>query len=93
MTHHVHPAFHNKIVNPDLAVVALHGNEMHGEFKAFVRLAKPEKRPCGMRVMEIHSGDLLNVRIRCDQIEHVVGNKNVLSVELREYVSTDGFDE
>jgi hypothetical protein len=82
-----HPAFNDKVINPDLAMVPFHGTEPYGEFKAIVRLARPENRPSAMKVMEIYSANLLNVRIRCDQIKCVIEDVNVLSVELREYVS------
>jgi hypothetical protein len=81
------PASLCKIVNPDFALTAMHGYEPHGEFKAFVRIAEPDQRPANMKVMEIHSSDMLKVRIRCDQIEQVIDDSNILSVELREYVS------
>jgi hypothetical protein len=83
----LHPAFFDKIANPDLALAALHNNELHGEFKALVRLARPDKRPSGVKVMEIHSADVIKVRIRCDQIEHFVEDGNVLRIELSEYIS------
>ena len=58
------PTSFGKIVNPDFAMAALHGYEPHGEFKAYVRMAKPGQRPANMKVMEIHSDDML-VSIRC----------------------------
>jgi hypothetical protein len=88
----INPALLGKIVNPNFAFAALHTSEPHGEFKALVHLAQPEKHPSNMKIMEIYSADLLNVRIRCDQIEHVIGDRNVLRVELREYVSKGGQD-
>lgn len=83
----LHPAFFDKIANPNFALAALYNDKAHGEFKALVRFAQPEKRPAGVKVIEIHSADLLKVRIRCDQIEHFVEDGNVLRIELREYMS------
>ncbi len=69
----INPTSLGKIVNPEFAMAVLHGYEPHGEFKAYVRMAD-------------QSDDVL-VSIRCDQIEKIVDDSNVLSVELREYVS------
>ncbi|MDX2028628.1 MAG: hypothetical protein SFW62_08330 [Alphaproteobacteria bacterium] len=76
-----------KIVNPDLAITVLHSIDPRGEFKAFVRLAKPEKPSSYMKVMEIHSPGLFKVRIPCDRIMRVANDRNVLSVELYEHIS------
>lgn len=83
----LHPSFFGKISNPDFALTALHNSEPHGEFKALIRFAHPEKCPANLKVMEIYSADQIRVRIRCDQIEHFVADGNVLRIELSEYIS------
>ncbi len=87
------PTLFDKIANPTLAVAALHDNTPHGEFKALVRLAQPGSCPSGIKVMEIHSSDLFEVRIPCGQIEHIVGDRNVLRIELCEFVSDSRFGD
>jgi hypothetical protein len=81
----------NKIVNPDLARAALHGVEPYGEFKAYVRLAKPDRRPSYMKVMGLYAPDIFRARIRCDQIKNLAGDTNVISVELREHITSSDF--
>lgn len=76
-----------KVVNPDLALTVLHSIDPRGEFKAFVRLAKPEKPSRYMKIVEVHSPGLLKALIPCDRLTRIANDRNVLSVELREHVS------
>ena len=78
-----------KIVNPDLAQAALRGTIRHGEFRAYVRLAKPEKKSPYMEVLGSHSPGLIKARIRCDEINQAAEDNNVVSIELREYISSN----
>lgn len=89
----LYPKCFDKIANPDFAIAALHGSEPHGEFKAIVRFAQPEKRPTDIKVMEIYSEDLFKVRIPCDQIEHFTEDGNVLRVDIQEHISSAEFDD
>jgi hypothetical protein len=82
------PAYLEKIVNPDMARAALRNAEPHGEFKAFVRLAKPEDHPSYMRSIELHSAGLVKARIPCNKIAFVAADTNVISIELREHISS-----
>jgi hypothetical protein len=83
---HSHPHFYDKIINSHLACTALRGIAPYGEFKAIVRLARPEKHPSYMTVTGIHSPGHVKARIRCDQIARIGCDRNVLSVELRQHV-------
>jgi hypothetical protein len=86
------PTYLDKIVNADLARTALHNVEPFGEFTAYVRLASPEKCPSYMEALEfqLHMPGYLKVRIPCAEIARVAGDSNVLSVELREHISSGG---
>ena len=82
------PAYLEKIVNPDLAHAAMRTAEPYGEFKAYVRLAKPELFPTYMsKVVALNSPGLFKACISCDQIEHAADDNNVISIELREHIS------
>jgi hypothetical protein len=69
-----------KIINTNLLRIG-----SHGAFKAYVRLAQPEKPPACMQVMELHSPGLLTVRIPCDMLNDAADDSNVLSIELCEH--------
>jgi hypothetical protein len=77
----------HKIINPDLARAALHSAERFGEFQIIVRFARPEKHPSYMKVTGEHSAGHMKALIPCDQIDRLEDDRNVLSVELRQYIS------
>ncbi|MFY9287976.1 MAG: hypothetical protein WAO98_05695 [Alphaproteobacteria bacterium] len=85
MTKH-NPTYLNKIVNPDLARVAMRSNEPRGAFKAFVRLAKPPKQS---DVLELLSPGCFKFCIPCNEIESFAQDKNVISIELREHITSN----
>jgi len=76
-----------KIVNPELARGPMRGDKPHGEFKAIVHLASPDKHPPYMKILGLYSPGFLKARIPCSQINRISADANVLSVELREHVS------
>ena len=76
-----------KIVNPELALGPLRDDKPHGEFKAIVHLAKPDKHPSYMKIIGLYSPGFLKARIPCSQMNRIAADANVLSVELREHIS------
>ena len=85
-------AYLDKIVNPELVRTALHTVEPFGEFTAYVKLAEPENCPSYMEAlgMQLISPGYLKVRIPCAEITRVGTDSNVLSVELRQHISSGG---
>jgi hypothetical protein len=78
------PAF-EKIVNPHLARMALHGAEAFGEFQVILRLAQP-KYPPYLKVTGMHSPGHIKATVPCGQIARMSRDHNVLSIELRQYI-------
>jgi hypothetical protein len=81
-----HPAL-DKIVNPDLAYKALHAAQTFGEFGVIIKFQQPNKVPRHIKVTGQHSPGHFHGRISCSKIESVIGDRNILSVELREYIT------
>lgn len=79
------PAF-DKIVNPDLAYRAFHTAETAGEFGVIIKLRRPDQYPRHIKVTGHHSPGHVKARIPCSKIRSVIGDYNVLSVELREHI-------
>ncbi len=84
MNSHTH--FSTKIVNPDLARMAMNKAEPHGEFHVIVRLVRPGQVPRYMKATGLHSPGNIKARIPCNQIRHINDDSNVVSIELREHV-------
>jgi len=76
----------DKIVNPDLAYRALRSEQTFGEFGVIIRLQQPNKPPRHIKVTGQHSPGHVKGRVACSKIESVIGDRNVLSVELREHI-------
>jgi len=75
-----------KIINPDLIRLAPRGAETSGEYGVIVKLAQPEKLPNYMRDPRPHSPGHIKARISFDQIDRMIGDHNVVSVEFCEHV-------
>jgi hypothetical protein len=76
-----------KILDPHLARLALRGNKPAGEFGVIVRFHQPNKTPRHMKVTGQHSPGYFKARIPCSKINSVLGDRNILSIELREHVT------
>jgi hypothetical protein len=76
----------DKIVNPDLAYRALHNATTAGEFGVIIKLRRPNQYPRHIKVTGQHSEGHLKARVPCSKITSVIGDHNVLSVELREHI-------
>ena len=77
-----------KLVNPQLAQAALNGADRFGDFKAYVRLRAAATQPAGYQPIPCYGADIYAASIPCAQFERIVADANVLSVELREYVTS-----
>jgi hypothetical protein len=77
-----------KIVNPNLALAALNTVEPYGDFIALVKMAKPRQHPptC-LKSARLYAPNLWKALIPCDQIDDLVADTNVISVELRERIA------
>jgi hypothetical protein len=76
-----------KIVNPNLALAALNSAEPYGEFIALVKMAQSKPYPTCLKAARLYAPDLWKAMIPCDQIDDLVADTNVISVELREHIS------
>jgi hypothetical protein len=81
------PSF-DKIVNPDLAVRAFHtAAALNGEFGVIIKLERPDRHSPYIKVIGQHSPGHVKARVPCNKIRSVIGDRNVLSVELRELIT------
>ena len=76
-----------KLVNPQLAQAALNSTDRCGDFKAYVRLNPNAAQPAGYRPIPYYGADFYVASIPCDRFEAIIADANVLSIELREYVT------
>ncbi len=75
----------DKVINPQFAQIFTNHIQPHGDFKAFVRFAAPEKKPDYMKVVELHSPGLFKVSLPCTQLNEAADDENILSIELCEH--------
>ena len=76
-----------KIVNPNLALAAMHPVEPYGEFIALVKMAESKPHPSCLKAAQLYAPDLWKALIPCDQIDDLVADTNVISIELREHIA------
>ncbi|MER2519861.1 MAG: hypothetical protein ABTQ34_04130 [Bdellovibrionales bacterium] len=83
----LNPFHFAKILNPNLALAALASATPHGEFKAYVRLAKSGRYPASLKSTRVCANGLIKGRIACSQIRALAADSNVVSIELREHIA------
>lgn len=84
----LNPFHFAKILNPTLALAALASAKPHGEFKAYVRLAKTGRYPASLKATRVCAPGLVKGRIACSQIRALAADSNVVSIELCEHVAS-----
>lgn len=84
----LNPFHFAKILNPNLALAALASATPHGEFKAYVRLAKSGRYPASLKSTRVCAPGLVKGRIACAQIRALAADSNVVSIELREHIAS-----
>ena len=77
-----------KVINPNLTFAALHSAAPHGEFKALVTYAKNKPYPDYLTAVEFYAPNVLAARIPCDKIESANADSNVISIEIREHITS-----
>jgi hypothetical protein len=86
MTTNTHAHLSGKIINPELAQMALRAARPCGEFKVIVRLQQPGKLPRYIKAAGLHSPGHIKGRMPCEKIEAIGRDSNIVSLELREHV-------
>ncbi len=80
----------DKIVNPGLAYAALNNVTPRGDFKVYVKIAQENLRTSARMkaARKAYAPGLFTMRIPCSEIPALAADANVISIELREHITS-----